>query len=139
MINWTASEFPDSDRTSLFDAGYKIENAKITSVDLSIADHGVATLRLVLEGAGWGCVYGGYVLGKGYLGADKFEGSAKGMESIIRIMDVVGVEQFNDMTGKIVRVATTGWADSIKIIGNVLSDKWFDIDSFFKDKEFEKE
>lgn len=139
MINWTASESPDSDRTLLFDAGYKIENAKITSVDLSMADHGVATLRLVLEGAGWGCVYGGYVLGKGYLGADKFEGSAKGMESIIRIMDVVGVEQFNDMTGKIVRVATTGWADSIKIIGNVLSDKWFDIDSFFKDKESEKE
>ena len=139
MINWTASKFSDSNHTLLFDAGYKIENAKITNVDLSMADHGVVTLRLVLEGAGWGCVYGGYVLGKGYLGAETFEGSEKGMESIMRIMDVVGVEQFNDMVGKIVRVATAGWGDSIKIIGNVIADKWFDIDSFFKDKEFEKE
>lgn len=133
MKNWTASKIPDSNQSSLTETGYEIENAKITSANLSMADHGILTLRLVLEGAGWGCVYGGYVLGKGYLGADEFEGSAKGMESIMRIMDVVGVEEFNDLKGKIIRVAVKGWGDSVKIIGNVISDKWFDIESFFKD------
>ena len=133
MKNWTASKIPDSNQSSLTETGYEIENAKITSANLSMADHGILTLRLVLEGAGWGCVYGGYVLGKGYLGADEFEGSAKGMESIMRIMDVVGVEEFNDLKGKIIRVAIKGWGDSVKIIGNVISDKWFDIESFFKD------
>lgn len=115
--------------------GYTVENAQITSVDMSMADHGCLTLSLVLEGAGWGCVYGGYVLAKGYVGADDdyFSGSAKGMESIVRIMDVVGCDRFNDMKNKYVRVATKGWGDRVKIIGNITKDKWFDIEDFFKE------
>lgn len=112
--------------------GYTIENALITEVDLSMADHGCMTLSIVLNGSGWGCVFGGFSLGSGYLGAEKFEGSAKGMESIMRIMDVVGVSRFNDMKNKYVRVATKGWGSSVKIIGNTIEDKWFDIDEFFK-------
>ena len=126
MENWTAKE--------LEMAGYRVENAKITSVDLSMADHGVLTLEIVLEGAAWGCVYGGYVLGHGYLGAKEFSGSGIGLESIMRIMDVVGVERFNDMKGKYVRVAVEGISSPIKIIGNVINNKWFDIDLFFKEK-----
>ena len=135
MINWTASKYPDHNQVSLLDRGYSLENARITNVDLSMADHGVLTLQLTLPGSSWGCVYGGYVIGKGYLDAEEFKGSAVGMESIMRIMDVVGVECFNDMKGKIVRVAIKGWGSSVRIIGNVMSDKWFDIDSFFKDEK----
>lgn len=135
MINWTAHKYPDHDQVSLSDNGYEIENAKITNANLSMADHGVLTLSLALQGAGWVCVYGGYVLGKGYVGAEEFEGSAMGMESIMRIMDIVGVESFSDMKDKYIRVAVKGWGDSVKIIGNIMSDKWFDIDSFFKDKK----
>lgn len=113
--------------------GYDISNAEIKDVDLSMADHGVLTLEMTLEGNGWGVVYGGYVLGHGYLGAKEFDGSAKGLESIMRIMDVVGVERFNDMQGKCIRVATKGWGSSVKIIGNLIKDKWFDIDEFFKE------
>lgn len=133
MINWTASKYPDHDQVPLLDRGYSLENARITNVDLSMANHGVLTLSLTLQGAGWGCVYGGYVLGKGYVGAEEFEGSAMGMESIMKIMDVVGVDRFNDMKDQYVRVATKGWGDSVKIIGNIISDKWFDIESFFKE------
>jgi len=119
-------------------AGYTIENAKITSVDLSMADHGVFTLSVGLDGGSWGCVYGGYVIGKGYLDASEFEGCKSGVESIMRIMDTIGVERFNDMTGKYVRVAVSDkWGHSIKIIGNIIKDKWFDIDSFFEDKKAE--
>jgi hypothetical protein len=119
----------------LTELGYKIENALITKVDLSMADHGCLTLAITLDGDGWGVVYGGYCLGHGYLGADDFSGSASGLESIMRIMDVVGVERFQDLKGKYVRIATKGWGDPVKIIGNILKDKWFDIETFFPDQE----
>lgn len=127
MNNWNQEK--------LENAGYKIENAKITSVDLSMADHGCLTLRLCLEGEGWGCIYGGYILGHGYVGADEFEGSAIGMESIMRIMDTVGCDSFNEMKGKYVRTAVKGWGDGVQIIGHIMQDKWFDQESFFKEKK----
>jgi hypothetical protein len=121
----------------LTEAGYTIENALIENVDLSMADHGCLTLAMTLQGYGWGVVYGGYCLGKGYLGADDdfFDGSAAGMEYLMRIMDTVGVEKFQDLKGKYVRVATNGWGDQVKIIGNILKDKWFDAETFFIDKK----
>lgn len=124
MIEWTVKK--------LINDGYEIENAKITSVDLSMEDHGVLCLSIGLDGKGWGCIYGGYVLGKGYVGAKEFSGTEQGIESIMRIMDVVGVDKFNSMKGKIIRVATKGWGSIIKIIGNVIEDKWFDAGSFYK-------
>ena len=121
----------------LTEAGYNIENALITNVDLSMADHGCLTLVMTLEGGGWGVVYGGYCLGKGYLDAsdDFFDGSAAGMEYLIRIMDTVGVEKFQDLKGKYIRVATKRWCDPVKIIGNIIKDKWFDAETFFADKK----
>ncbi len=121
----------------LIDAGYEINNCQIKDVDLSMADHAVLTLNMSIEGAGWGCVYGGYSLAHGFLGADYdfFDGSSEGMESIVRIMDTVGVSSFNDMKGKYIRVATKGWGEYVKIIGNVIDDHWFDIESFFADKK----
>ena len=119
----------------LIESGYSIENALITNVDLSMADHGCLTLAMALEGDSWGGVYGGYCLGHGYLGAadDFFDGSAAGMEYLIRIMDTVGVEKFQDLKGKYIRVATKGWGDPVKIIGNIIKDKWFDAETFFAD------
>lgn len=118
----------------LINLGYKIENAKITGVDLSMADHGCMTLSLGLDGCGWGCVYGGAILGHGYLGAERFYGDAESMEFLMRIMDVVGVDHFNSMPGKYIRVATKGWGSSIEVIGNIIEDKWFDIESFFDEE-----
>ena len=123
----------------LIEAGYTIENALIESVDLSMADYGCLTLAMTLKGSGWGVVYGGYCLGNGYLGADYdfFSGSAAGMEYLIRIMDTVGVERFQNLKGKYVRVATSGLGDPVKIIGNIIADKWFDALTFFVDKKGE--
>lgn len=117
-------------------SGYRIENALITNVDLSMADHGCLELAMTLEGGGWGVVYGGYCLGKGYLGADDdfFDGSAAGMEYLMRIMDTVGIEKFQDLKGKYVCVAIKR-GDSVKIIGNIVKDKWFDAETFFTDKK----
>ena len=121
----------------LMEAGYTIENALIESVDLSMADHGCLTLAMTLKGSGWGVVYGGYCLGNGYLGADDnfFSGSASGMEYLMRIMDIIGVDRFQNLKGKYVRVATKGLSGPVKIIGNIIEDKWFDAETFFTDKK----
>ena len=126
MKTWTKEE--------LENCGYKIENAKITKVDLSMADHGCLCAEIVLEGYGWGCVYGGFKIGSGYLGAKEFKGYEHGTEYIMRIMDTVGVSKYNQMANKYIRVATLGWGDTIKIIGNIVEDKWFDAESFFDNK-----
>ena len=126
-------KFEDLDLTN-----YKIwdiANAKIDSVDLSMSDHGVLVLDMHLTGNSWGTIYGGYSLGYGYVGADSFEGSAKGMESIMRIMDTVGVDRFQDLRGKYVRTIYPGNGNPVKIIGNIIEDKWFDIESFYKKEE----
>lgn len=119
----------------LVEAGYKIQNAEITNVSLNMRDHGVLTLDLAIEGGGWGAIYGGYVLGKGYVGAKEFEGYGSGMEAIMRIMDTVGVDDLVKMNGKYVRAATKGLGSSVKIIGNIAKEKWFDYESFFDDKK----
>lgn len=108
----------------LIDNNYKILNAKITSVDLSMEDHGCLTLKLVLEGNGWGCVYGNVALGNGFLGAKVFKGWKHCGAYLMMLMDTVGVATFNDMLNKYVRVAIGSDARA-KIIGNLIEDKWF--------------
>lgn len=112
-----------------------IENVKITSVSISMEDHGCLTFMLMLEGNGWGCGYGGYVIGHGFLGADKDNFSADsglGLVAMMRIMDTVGVSKWEDLKGRYCRVQYEGLGGSIKIIGNLIKDKWFNIDEFFK-------
>lgn len=125
MHNYTEKE--------LIELGYELKNAKITDVSLTMGNYGSLTSWLELLGAGWGAGYGGWCLGHGYLGSKEFKGSAEGLEYLMRIMDVVGVESWSDLKNKYVRVATKGWGDSIRIIGNLIDDKWFDSDSFFGD------
>ena len=114
-----------------------MENAKITNVSISMADHGCLTFGITLEGYGWGVVYGGYCIGHGYLGADKFVAeSGSGLEAMMRIMDVVGVSKWENLVGKYVRVDTSkGWGGTIETIGNITENKFFNIKEFFQEKE----
>lgn len=109
----------------------EIKNAKITKVSLSMADYGCLTFYITLDGGGWGCNYGGYCIGKGYLGAKSFRGSEAGLEVLMKIMDTVGVECWEDLKGQYCRVKTEGWGGKILSIGNILKDKWFDIKEFY--------
>lgn len=112
----------------------EILNAKITSVSLSMADHGILTYDIGLDFGGSGCMFGGRCIGKGYLGAKSFEGYDKGLEAMMRVMDTVGVEKWEDLNGKYVRAVTKGWGGSVQKIGHILKDKWFDQEEFFKEK-----
>lgn len=115
---------------TLLNAGYRIENARIISADLTMEDHGCLTLYMTLEGSGFGCVYGGYCLGHGYLGADNFDGSPQGIEYIMRLMDTVGVSTLSGLAGKYVRIAISE-QNTVKIIGNILDERWFDPEKFW--------
>lgn len=116
----------------------EIQNARIERASLSMADHGCFAYELTLKGNGIGVVYGGIVLGNGYLGAEKFKGSEKGLEAIMRIMDVVGVERWEDLNGKYIRFVDPGWGGTVDTIGNIIEDKWFNQREFFKEAKEEK-
>lgn len=114
----------------------EIENAYIEKVSLTMADHGCLTWELQLKlQSGGGCCYGGYCIGHGYLGAKEFKGYAKGNEAIMRIMDVVGVDRWENMKGKYCRVETHGCGGIISKIGNIMEEKWFDAKTFFDEPE----
>ena len=102
----------------------KIENAKITSVDLQMTDHCCFVLSIVVEGEGGGCVINSPSLGYTLL----CDGWEYGTEYIMRIMKTIGVDKLSDMVGSYVRVA---YKDRLfKAIGNIIKDKWFSPDIF---------
>ena len=112
----------------------EILNAKITGTKLTMEDHGCLSFWIFLEGSGWGVGYGGYCIGHGYQGADEFIAvNGDGLEAMMRIMDVVGVDTWEDLNGKFVRVKTDG--RKVDIIGNIMKDKWFNIKEFFEAKK----
>ena len=117
----------------------EIKNAIITKVTISMADHGCLTFDLYLDMGGCACAVGGYCIGHGYLGADTFEAErGEGLEAMMRIMDTVGVERWEDLEGRYIRYEDNGWGSSVTKIGNIIEDKWFDIDKFFKEKQKNK-
>lgn len=132
MIDWTEDK--------LIEEGYRIQNALITNVDLSTADYCAADLRITLDGNGWGVVMGGYKLAHAgtYIKFDEVQGHKEGFEAILKIMWVLDSDSLFGLKGKYVRVATKGWGDTVKIIGHITKDQWFDYGSFFK-KENEEE
>ena len=110
----------------------KTWNAKITNVSLTMADHGCLTFYITLDGGGVGCNFGGYSIGTGYLGAKDFSSNKYGLEAIMRIMDTVGVEKWEDLKGQYVRVVDPGLGRSVNKIGHITKNKWFDIKEFFE-------
>lgn len=113
----------------------EIENVIIEDVSLTMADHGVLTYSIGVKGKGFCVNLGNYVIGKGYLGAKTFKGSAKGLEAMMHIMDVVGVRRWEDLKGKYARIVKHGFGQVVTEIGNIIEDKWFDQKEFFKEEE----
>lgn len=107
----------------------EIRNAKIEETMLGYEDHGIMTCFLTLD-------YDGSVQGFGGYGLDEPKkdskgkhigrfGSAYGMQFIKEILEVVGVEKWEDLVGKYVRVVKPSYHEISKI-GHITQDKWFD-------------
>ena len=115
------------------------ENAKITRTKLTMEAHACLTFWIFVEMKSGGCGFGGYCIGHGYLGADSFSASGRGLEAIMRIMDTVGVSDWEELPGNYVRVRHTGMGGTIKEIGNIIQDEWFNLEDFFAEKTEDKD
>ena len=112
---------------------YSIKPAIITNVSLTMADHGTLTFYITLKecNSSENHCLGGYAIGKGYLGADNFEGSAIGLEAMMRIMDTVGVATWEDLVGKKVLIGFHEPYGGMEEITNIETEKSFNIQNFF--------
>lgn len=109
----------------------EICNAKITDTMLGM-NHGIMTCYLTLEFAGGGCAFGGYALDTYSKEKQMRVGSGIGLGAIMQILKCVGVEQWEDLKGRYIRIEHTGWGGKITKIGNLIKDDWFSFDEFFK-------
>lgn len=113
-----------------------IRNAQITSVSLGYEDHGILTFGLGLNIAKGGCcVFGGYALDEYDKALDKRVCGADSLECLTEIMKTVGVEKWENLKGKYIRVIDRGWGTTIDTIGNLMEDKWFNIKDFFEKRK----
>jgi len=110
-----------------------IKNAQIVDVTISMADHGVLTFYVHVKTDSFNCGIGGYQNGVGHLGAKTWKGNGSAIVAMMKIMDTVGVSRWEDLVGKYCRIDCTGvrGSASVKKIGNILGDKWFDLREFF--------
>ena len=104
----------------------RIVNARIVNTSISMINQDSLTFVLVLKGDHWKVNYGGNVIINGY-----FVDHGAGLVAMMRIMDVVGVPRWEELIGKYVRIVDEGQNVRVTKIGNVIEDKWFDIDEFF--------
>ncbi len=110
------------------------KNARIESTHLGMEDHGFFTFYLMLDYGGSGQGAGGYCLDI-WNDDENSKGDAnqlaKSFLIIKEIMKTVGVEKWEDLKGKHIRVK----AEHAKVyeIGHFLKDKWLNFEDFFKD------
>lgn len=115
----------------------EIRNGKITSTKLGREDHGIMTFMIYVEFYGEGCGFGGYALDMWDKASNKRVFTVKGMEAISEILDVVGVDYWEELPGKYIRVKDNGWGSTLDEIGNLMEEKWFNIREFFSNCEAE--
>jgi hypothetical protein len=86
------------------------------------------------------CGIGGYAI-DGYDREQKTRVfTAKGLEAISKILETVGVHSWEELPGQYIRVKDNGWGSTIDEIGNLMSEKWFNLRDFFsvEDKTYNK-
>lgn len=101
---------------------FEISNAIIESARITIEDHGFLDCWLTLDYGGAGQGFGGFAL---YLpkSFDKHKLQSVAGHHIYRIMEVAGVENWNDLEGKTIRVEHN--FTTVKSIGHIVKDDWF--------------
>ena len=101
----------------------EVKNAKIESARLGFGnEHGFLDHSLTLDYGGSGQAWGGYVLGF----QAGWPGNSLAGDTIIAILNTVGVSDWGDLCGKPIR-ALSSWSN-VYGIGHYLKDKWVWID-----------
>lgn len=111
-----------------------ILNAKITSADIFIEDHGVLTFMIGIEtSAGWSTNIGGFYLD--WTDKEDKRVPAPYTSTIVRaILETVGVRGWSDLVGKYIRIDDNDVYNSpITKIANLMKDNWIDIRDFMEE------
>lgn len=108
-----------------------IVNAKIKSTMLGIKDNGIMTFFLNLEWSSGGCGFGGYGLDSRSADEISWIGSGHCYQSIRHILETVGVYNWENLSGKLIRIKIGDYR--VTKIGHIIDDKWFDIDQYMKE------
>ncbi len=111
----------------------EIINARIENTNLgNMKDGTLFGFWLYLDFGGTGQGFGGYCLDEYDKPLSRRVGTAAGLESIIQILEIVGVDHWEDLKGKLIRVKRDAeWNGKIFGIGHVLKDQWFEPEAFF--------
>lgn len=99
-------------------------NAKIVDTFLGREDHGIFTYIVTVEYSRGHQGFGIYSLDDGTLtneGEGFRRGTVFGMEMIIQLLDVLGVESWEKLKGTPCRIQVDG---TIKGIGHFMKDRW---------------
>lgn len=112
-----------------------ISNARIRSTMLGRENHGIMTFIIYIDACNFSCGIGGFCLDEYNNDIKARIFKAESMEAISKILDVVGVDKWEDLPGKYIRFEDNGWSSTITKIGNIINDKWFDMRDFFEKSE----
>lgn len=111
----------------------EIKNAQITSTMLGREEHGIMTFMIFVKfDKGIECGIGGYALDSYDKILKKRVFKTKSMEVISKILDVVGVNEWEKLNGSYIRIKDNGWGSTIDEIGNLMDDKWLNFKEFFE-------
>lgn len=111
----------------------EIKNAVIKSARIDMGDRGLLTAWLDLDYGGSGQGFGGYAL---YLPKSFTHHQLESVAGhfLFRVMEVAGVERWDRLPGKTVRVRAHHSA--VEAIGHIVKDDWFcPADDFKRDGE----
>ena len=109
-----------------------IKNALIESTMLGREDHGIMTFFVFIKFDGcMSCGFGGYALDQYDKDTKTRVFTAKGLEALSLILEVAGVERWEDLPGKYIRFEDNGLGSTVDKIGHIMENKWFDLREFF--------
>lgn len=112
----------------------KIENAIIESTFLGYEDHGILTFVIGLKGDCFSVGFGNVALDQWSEKEGRRVAQPKSMDCIAKILEVVGVDRWEDLKGKHVRIASNGLGSTITRIGNIIENKWLDLEQAFEEE-----
>lgn len=109
-------------------------NAQIKATKLGFIANGICSFSLILDiQGGGGVAVGGWALDGPDNKKEKRIGSAYGMSVIMRILKVVGVNTWEELKGKYIRIKDCSIGDRCTAIGNLMKEEWVDFDTFNKE------
>lgn len=104
----------------------KIENAVVKRTQLGIEDHGILSAWVHVGGFGWGQGFGGFALDRYDETRKKRVGAAPAGIFVRRVLETLGVEEWERLTGTPCRVRRDVALGPINAIGHFTDDKWFE-------------